>query len=166
MERRGCSAVRGRKIQLIRGTRGSNIYTFIAQCCFSCAYIWCTSLPVLAGGSCLAFGRWRSAGTWVPMATTLSPWSLSLCLNRSSFGAQQVVHVATSSVYTVWESTHIKVECRSAQAQTHTALGPFLLTIRPIKHIKINLFLQLCSAVQPSISRSKQKHPVLWKYET
>lgn len=107
----------------------------------------------------------RSTGTWELVATTLPLWLLSLCLNRSLFGAQ-VVHVATDTTSTVWEITHMKVLCRSAQAQTHTALGPFLLTIRPIEHIKINLFLQLCTAVQPSISRSKQKHPLLWKYKT
>lgn len=89
---------RSRKIQLTRGTRGRNIYTFIAQCGFSCTYILYTTLPVLPGGSCLVFGRWRSTSTWVPMATTLSPWLLTLCLNRSLFGAQQVVHVATYTI--------------------------------------------------------------------
>lgn len=144
---------------------GRNIYLFSAQCSFSCTYIFCmcTMSPLLVGTSCLGFRRRRSF--WMPMATTLMLWLLLLCLNRSLLKAQ-VVHVVTYTIYTVWESTHIKVQCRSAQAQTHTALGPFLLTIRPIKHIKINQFLQLCTAVQPSISRSKQKHPLRWKYET
>lgn len=42
---------RSRKIRLTRGTTGRNIYPFIAQCCFSCTYIFCmcTTLPVLLG---------------------------------------------------------------------------------------------------------------------
>lgn len=46
---------------------------------------------------------------WELVATTLALWLLSLCLNRSLFGAEQVVHVATDTTYTVWEITHIKV---------------------------------------------------------
>lgn len=83
---------------------------------------------------------------WELVATTLTMCLLSLCLNRSLFGAQ-VVRVATDTTYTVWEITDKSVvqKCTSTDSHSPRAFSVNNQTHKAHKNKPIFTALHCCS---------------------